>query len=189
MAFAGLAHFVAAMRRAAPATLPDEPQAAFAAVLGAWARAERLSGEHFGDGASAIVNVAGLARATILAGRLIVHELRAPVPRVVAETDLHSPPAEPPTLLRGPCIVEVRDPGDESLFPGAFGATCSLGHYVHEGTHYLVGLDHPDGASVARWRPTWSGGEIGAGIVHEDRAGLLDVEADELAAWGRDAAR
>src|SRR5690606_1894540 len=97
---------------------------------------------------------------------------------------LHSLPDEPPRLLRTGWIAEVREPGREVLF----GSTCSIGCYELDGTRYLIGLDHPDGARVARWRPQWRGGELEAGIVREDSGGLVD-DVQEHEEWGREAAR
>jgi hypothetical protein len=42
--------------------------------------------------------------------RLVVHEVRPEVARLVAHTDLHSLPGEPPRLLRGPLLFEVHRP-------------------------------------------------------------------------------
>src|SRR5690606_18539978 len=128
-----------------------------------------------------LVNIAALA---LSMPRLTVHTVRPGVSSLVDETDLHSLPDEPPRLLRTGWIAEVREPGRESLF----GSTCSLGCYELDGTYYLIGLDHPDGARVARWRPQWRGGELEAGIVREDSGGLID-DLQEHAEWAREAAR
>lgn len=136
----------------------------------------------------ALINVAVLA--VKMRERLVAHELRRPVPEVVASTDLHSLPDEPPALLRGPCIVDVRRPGEETLIGpvGGVGATSSLACYELDGTLYVIGLQHPDGVAVTRWRPQWGGGEVDAGIVQDDSL-LVDTDTEAHAAWGREAAR
>ncbi|MDQ7794166.1 MAG: hypothetical protein RDU89_07100 [bacterium] len=130
-------------------------------------------------GMPAIVNCAALA---LSMPRLVVHRLSAGATRVVAETDLHSLPGEPPHLLRGPWLLEARRP-EEPLF----GQTASLGGYELDGVIYLVGLDHPDGVYVARWVPHWREEDLEAGIQRDDSPLIADVDAHH--AWARDAAR
>jgi hypothetical protein len=121
---------------------------------------------------------------TVLAQPFRVHELRGSVRELVANTDLHSLPDEPPELLRRAWIVQTRDPATEHLF----GDTAALAGYELEGTRYLIGLGYPDGCRVARWRPEWRGGEIGAGVVREDSGGLVD-DVEDHEEWAREAAR
>lgn len=156
-------------------------EAAAAVAIATWGRERAID-------LPELINIAMLA---VQMPRLAVHELRGRVPAVVDETDLHSLPDEPPGLLRAPWLLEVRTPGPESLFPtGSDSACCSLGGYELEGTYYLVGLDYPDGATVVRWRPTWSGGELEAGVVVERDTSLLGgIDAADHAAWGAAAAR
>ena len=104
------------------------------AALAMWSEPELL-------GNPETLHVAAMALA--FGSTLRVHELRGSVPATVAGTDLHSLPAEPPELLRGPCIVEVRDPGEEFLF----GDTASLGCYQLEEAYHLVGFQYPDGST------------------------------------------
>jgi hypothetical protein len=180
MNWRGLGHHVNLLRDAALA-LPShasDPREAAAEL------AMRVHGRTV-MGAPAMVNVAGLAMATL--ERLTVHEVRLPVPDTVAATDLHSLPDQPPRLLRRPCIVEVRTPGPELLF----GDTASLGCYELDGARYLVGLQYPDGALVAQWKPRWSGGELDQGVTREpaEQPLLEGIAVDEHHAWACDAAR
>lgn len=153
----------------------DEPRAA-AAML-----ATRIHGLPLVAAQPVLTNLAALALSH--RERLVVHELRGAVPRVAAETDLHTLPTEPPRLLQTPWILEVRAPGEEVLF----GRTASLAGYELDGVIYLIGLDHPDGVWVAPWRPAWTGGELEEGTV-QDASPLVDnVEAHQE--WAREAAR
>lgn len=187
MNWTGLARLVAPLRARALelGELPDDPRVACAAVL---------SAEHGLDvlddvGRMGLINIGVLA--IQMRERLIVHEIRRPVPSVVASTDLHSLPEEPPRLLRTPCILEVRDPKSEALFDSGdeIGATCALGCYALDDALYLVGLQYPDGIAVVRWCPRWGGGELGDGIVQDDGSLLIDTDTEAHAAWGREAAR
>ena len=92
----------------------------------------------------------------------MVHEIRRPVPDVVADTDLHSLPDGPPVLLRGPWICEVRDSDRETLF----GDTMALGGYQHGERICLIGLGADGGARVGWWTPRWAGGDIEDGAEH-----------------------
>jgi hypothetical protein len=162
--------------RAAAIGLTREREVAVLATVEAW-------GEGFVREHPEVANVGALALA--FGDALCVHELRAPVPATVANTDLHSLPDAPPELLRAPVIVEVRQPGHELLF----GDTASLGSYELEGVRYLVGLLYPDGVRVARWMPQWPGGELEADVQREQAHGLLECEPGEHHAWAIDAAR
>jgi hypothetical protein len=132
----------------------------------------------------ALINCAALA---LRLTPLRVHEVRIPVPRLVAETDLHSLPDEPPRLLRSPVLVEVRSPGPELLF----GDTACLGCYWLDDSFFLVGITYPDGVLVARWQPIWSGGELEEGVRVEPIGSphLRGLAASKHHAWGVQAAR
>lgn len=188
MSFLRLSALLSAMRAKA-AAVPDvgDPRL----------RAAALAMAHFGAELTATqpacVNVAALCLAM---PRLRVHELRAPVPEVVAETDLHALPGEPPALLlRGPVLLEVDDPEHETLVGalpfhgGGWQRTVCLGAYEFDGTWYLVGLGHPDGVIVSRWRPRWGEADVSAGVVPRAEGDLLVGEVEGYDEWGRDAAR
>lgn len=187
MSFLRLSALLSAMRAKA-AAVPDvgDPRL----------RAAALAMAHFGAELTATqpacVNVAALCLAM---PRLRVHELRAPVPEVVAETDLHALPGDPPALLRGPVLLEVDDPEHETLVGalpfhgGGWQRTVCLGAYQLEGTWYLVGLGHPDGVIVSRWRPRWGEADVSAGVVPRAESDLLVGEVEGYDDWGRDAAR
>lgn len=128
----------------------------------------------------ALVNFAALAIS--MRERLVVHRLARGATRAVAETDLHSLPGEPPKLLRGPWILESRNP-EEPLF----GSTSALAGYPLEGSIFLLGLDYPDGAYVAKWAPHWQERDLSAGLVDEDSPLIADV--DRHREWARQAAR
>lgn len=118
----------------------------------------------------AMVNAAALALR--MAGRLELTDVRPGAARLVAETDLHSLPAEPPRLLRAPAVLlEVRHPDRERLT----GDCVSLGAYQHEGGWYLLGLDWPAGIWGGLWRPEWTGGELAAGVRLETHS-LIEVQ-------------
>lgn len=186
--FNRLSDLLSAMRARAAAT----PAAADPRL-----RAATLAMAHFGAdftmGQPAAVNVAALAFAM---PRLRVHELRAPVPEIVAETDLHALPGEPPALLRGGAVLlEVGDLEHETLVgalpfaDGGWQRTVCLGAYLLEGTWYLVGLGHPDGIIVSRWRPRWGEADVSAGVVARAEGDLLVGDVEGYDDWGRDAAR
>lgn len=131
----------------------------------------------------ALVNFGALA---LSMDRLVVHEVRPPAVRLIDATDLHSLPDEPPRLLRGAWIVEVRTPGPELLF----GDTAALAGYELDGSRFLIGLGYPDGCKVVRWAPAWKGGDLDAGVAPERDTSLLSgTDAGEHAEWGREAAR
>lgn len=130
-----------------------------------------------------LVNIAALA---LSVDRLVVHEIRPQAVRLIDATDLHSLPDEPPRLMRGAWVVEVREPGREVLF----GDIASLGGYELDGIWYLVGLGYPDGCTIARMRPAWRGGDLAAGVEPEFETSLLEgMDPGEHAEWGRAAAR
>ncbi|MFZ5896430.1 MAG: hypothetical protein ACOY0T_35580 [Myxococcota bacterium] len=174
MAWTSIADVVLEMRSGLPRVGALPPREAGAA-LAAFARTPQLITE--------LPELVNFGTLTLLAQPLRVHEIRPNVAELVAETDLHSLPGEPPRLLTAPWIAQVRDPASERLF----GSTAALASYEFDGVRYLIGLDFPDGCAVARWRPEWRGGEIEAGVIREDSGGLLDVDGHEE--WARAAAR
>jgi hypothetical protein len=164
----------AARRPDAPATMPTREAAAYMAL------------EAFGPSTvtaqPALVNVAALAWSA--RARLVVHQLRPAVARLVDATDLHAEPPAPPALLQEAWLVEARSPErGERLF----GDTACLGGYPLDGAVYLVGLRHPDGVAVVRWRPRWTGDELAEGIARDASPLIDDVDAHH--AWARAAAR
>jgi hypothetical protein len=163
--------------RATLLTLPPVPASIF--VEAAVGLAARQYGPEDPILRPEIVNVAALA--LCMRDHLVVHEIRQPVPDVVADTDLHSLPDEPPTLLRGPWICDVRDPERETLF----GTTMALGGYEHAGRICLIGLGDDGSARVGWWTPRWAGGEIDEGTVHATLGELGEAHVE----WTREAAR
>lgn len=129
-----------------------------------------------------LVNLGALT--VSMRARPVVHALRASIPRIVDETDLHSLPSEPPRLLRGAWIVEVRRPDQGDRL---FGDTVCLGGYPFEGAIYLMAFDWPGAARVARWAPTWDGAELEEGIAIDTSP--LVPDPGKHAEWTRDAAR
>lgn len=174
MTWRGLADECGELHAIAPRlTLPrDAREAAAALAIARWG--VRVVHEQL-----ATVNVGALALA--MRDRLVVHQVTSDASQRVHETDLHTLPGEPPRLLRGPWILEVRRPDRQVLF----GATASLGGYELDGALYLVGLDYPDGVRVARWVPRWEEREI---VVPEDHSPLID-DVDAHHEWAQDAAR
>ena len=183
MSWQSLAEFVLRFQRSAreqSLAVDDDPRKP----------AGELAAREFGErvvGAPELVNIAALALAM---DRLVVHDLRRPVPETVSQTDLHTLPDEPPSLLRRPFLMQVRDHAAEALCASPFDGshTVGIGGYELDGTWYLVGLSYPDGCVVARWRPQWGGGDLEAGVVRED-AGNLVADIDGHEDWGRAAAR
>jgi hypothetical protein len=104
---------------------------------------------------------------------------------VVHGTDLHSIPTEPPTILRGPGLVEVRRPETGERL---WGDVASLGWYAINETYFLMGLTYPDGFVLARWTPRWSGGELEAELPSADHSPLID-DVDAHHEFARQAAR
>lgn len=166
---------VAPVTRTVPA---DEPIREAAALVASqcWGMAEALR-------RPALVNVAALAVAATR-GRLLVHQVRPAAAMLVDSTDLHSLPSEAPSLLRRPWILEARRPETGERL---FGSTASLAGYEVDGATYLLGLQYPDGAAVARWTPHWTGEDIEAGIPAETSPLIADVDAHHE--WAREAAR
>jgi len=152
-------------------------------ALGLRERASLLATTEFGPATvlqhPALVNCAALA---LSMERLVAHRVSAGVARVVAETDLHTLPGEPPRLLRRPWLLEARKPEE-----GLFGDTASLGGYELDGAVYLVGLGYPDGVYVARWTPHWHEEDLEAGVVRDESPLIDDVDAHHE--WAREAAR
>lgn len=121
----------------------------------------------------ALVNIAALA--LHMAGRIELTDVRPGAARLVAETDLHALPDQPPRMLRAPAVLlEVRHADRERLT----GDTVSLGAYQHEGGWYLIGLEYPDGIWGGMWRPEWSGGELTDGVRLETHP-LIEVQPGE----------
>lgn len=144
--------------------------------------AARLMAAAWGfGGPEGLVNVAALALS--MRDRLVLHRVSPGAARLVHETDLHSLPGEPPRLLRGPWLIEARNP-EEPLF----GRTSSLGGYILDGMIFLVGLEYPDGAFVARWTPRWEARDLAAGLPAEDDSPLIS-DVDRHSEWAREAAR
>lgn len=176
----GLAELVAEVLsalRSAPAGLelvPFRERAVFTAQA-TW-------GEGAPMRAPPLVNMAGLA----LAGGagLVAHQVRPAAAAHVAATDLHSLPDSPPELLRRPWLLEVRRP---SAGERLFGSTFALGGYSLEGVTYLVGLTAAGAASVAPWRPQWTGEDLVDG-TRQSHSPLID-DVGEHQQWARDAAR
>jgi hypothetical protein len=102
------------------------------------------------------------AQAVLASGnRIIVHQTRPAVCRLVDETDLHSVPAEPPPLLRRPFIVEARRPdANERLF----GNVASVVGYPDGAAINLFWSTYPEADGyVVRWEPRWAELELGEG--------------------------
>jgi hypothetical protein len=104
---------------------------------------------------------------------------------VVHGTDLHSIPDAPPALLRAPGIVETRRPETGEVLWGDY---ASLAWYEIDGAIYLLGLSYPDGYSVARWTPRWTGGELEAELPDLDHSPLID-DVDQHREFAQQAAR
>lgn len=129
-----------------------------------------------------LVNVAGLSIS--MEPRLVLHRVSPGAASLVHATDLHSLPGEPPRLLRDGWLLESRDIESEPLF----GRTVCLGGYRLEEAIYLVGLDYPDGANVARWVPHWGEGDLEQALVTPDHSPLI-ADFDAHYEWAREAAR
>ncbi|QDE83331.1 hypothetical protein [Myxococcus xanthus] len=176
----GLAELVAealASLRSAPAELGLVPfrQRAVLTAQATWDEGAPLR-------APPLVNVAGLALAGGMG--LVAHQVRPAASAHVAATDLHSLPDSPPEFLRRPWLLEVRRP---SAGERLFGSTFALGGYQLEGTTYLIGLTAAGAASVAPWRPQWTGEDLTEG-TRQERSPLID-DVGEHQQWARDAAR
>lgn len=148
-------------------------------------QAATLAMKVYGDaviGAPAIVNVAALT--LLMRERVMVHRISRGATRMVHETDLHTLPGNPPRLLRGPWIVEAKDPEREQLF----WQTANLAGYPLDDSIFLVGVDYPDGVFVARWMPKWGEEkDLESGIIM-DHSPLID-DVDRHHDWAREAAR
>jgi len=131
-----------------------------------------------------LVNAAALALAPC--ERRVVHQVRPGAVSLVHATDLHTLPGQAPRLLRAPAIVEVNRPerGD-----ALWGKTASLGAYELDGAIYLVGVEYPDGAIVARWRPRWGERDLDAGVDRDASMSSMIDDVDEHHAWACEAAR
>jgi hypothetical protein len=141
---------------------------------------------------SSAMMVSGLALAL---PRLQVHELRHPVPEVLAETDLHDLPPEPPALLRTAVALEVSDPRHQTicapchLHDANWERTVALGAFEFDGAWQLVGVGDPDGLVLAQWRPRWGEGDLASSV---DELSLVDDvvgDTPHMREWARDAAR
>lgn len=128
-----------------------------------------------------LVNVAGLSIA--MEPRLVLHRISPGASALVHQTDLHSLPGEPPRLLRDGWLMEAR-----VLHEPLFGRTVCLGGYPLGDAIFLVGLDYPDGAWVARWVPHWGEADLQAGLPEPDASPLID-DHDAHHKWAREAAR
>lgn len=156
MTLEGLSHFVAmALPPMPPFAGGPLPAAAISSAVLTWGRERVIE-------LPAMVNVAGLREAfRRQTRRVVVHEVAPGVARLVEGTDLHALPGEPPLLLRGPVIVEVRRPDRDVLF----GSTIAVGAYESEtGLLMVVGLMTDGSALVQPWRPVWGGQELAEGI-------------------------
>jgi hypothetical protein len=126
-----------------------------------------------------MVNVAALA---LSMPRFRVHEISNGASGLVHGTDLRTTPGEPPHLLQSAWIVQASYPGEM-----LFGSTCCVGYYPLDGAIYIVGLDWPDGAAVARWVPQWGEREIDVPV---DMSPLLEgVDRGAHREWAIAAAR
>lgn len=186
-----ITHHVQRARKVAAAlpSLPEDPRLAAAEI--AW----RTWGADLVSLQPALLNIAALANA--MKARLLVHELRAPVPTVIAETDLHALPSEAPKLLRSPVLLEVRDPEHEAICAGSgmedWGHTASLAAYELDGAIYLIGLGYPDGARVARWVPRW-GEDLPTEsdderVLQDSKTTILGSDREAHDDWAADAIR
>lgn len=128
------------------------------------------------------VNIAALA--LLMHPHLVVHRISSGASHLIEDTDLRTLPAEPPHLLRGPCILTSRNPERGECL---FGNTAELAMYALDGTIYLIGLHYPDGISVAPWRPHWSQEEVE--ITTGGTADLIFGDLGAWREWGRQAAR
>lgn len=131
------------------------------------------------DDMSELINIGTLAYG--MRDRVIVHELRPGVCNLIADTDLHSLPSEPPRLLHNAWIFEARK--------GAlFGETFALGGYAIDGKIFFVGLEG-DGARISSWDPDWIGGDL---PEHARVDQIARIDARNQGAhvdWTRQAAR
>lgn len=127
------------------------------------------------------VNIAALA--LLMHPHLVVHRISSGASHLIEDTDLRTLPAEPPHLLRGPCILTSRNPERGECL---FGNTAELAMYALDGTIYLIGLHYPVALSVAPWRPHWSAHELE--VVSGGSTALID-NVDAWREWGQQAAR
>lgn len=133
----------------------------------------------------AVVNVAGLGFSML--DRLVLHRWTRDAADMVHATDLHSLPDEPPRLLRQPWLVETPHPERGQAL---FGTTVCLGGYYLDddpSCWWLIGLQWPDGITVAQWHPHWTGEEIAEGIPYDTSPLIDDVTGHRE--WGIEAAR
>lgn len=168
--FRTLSHLVREALERLPQMPGDQPgdirEAAAALAMATW-------GPAWVARQPALINAAALA--LHMASRQEMTDVRPGAARLVAETDLHSLPSEPPRLLRAPAVLlEVRHPDRERLT----GDCVSLGAYQHDGGWYLLGLDAPDGIWGGLWRPTWGGEDLTAGVRLETHP-LIEVQPGE----------
>lgn len=142
-------------------------------------RAARVAYETWGtaslDPTMPLANIAALADAS--RARLVVHQLRAHTTALIDATDVRLLPTEPPTLLRGPWVVEPAD-----LAQPLAGGVIGVGGYEIEGRTYVVTLTSDGGAQAGELTLHWAtdeGPEIddhGAGEL-----GLLGLSREQWA--------
>jgi len=129
------------------------------------------------------------ALAISMGRRPVVYQLRHGAARLVAETDLHHVPAEPPGLLRHAWIAEVHDPERETLY----GDVVGLGYYPLSPLSGLVSVSYPRGVERYYWEPYWSGDEVKAmdaiSTEGDGRSALLDHGGGEESENGTQAGR
>lgn len=149
--------------------------------------AGRLAYETYGDRVldpdlMSLVNIAALT--VLMRPRLVVHQITPGAASRVLDTDLHTLPGDPPRLLQGPWIVEVKRPGREKIFED----TASLAGYPLDGTIFLIGLQWPDGVRVVKWSPVWGAQDLAAGVPPDVSSPLID-NVDAHHEWAVVAAR
>lgn len=130
---------------------------------------------------ASLVNFAALWVAS--EGQPSLLSIRGPASRLIASTDLHSLPDEPPKLLRGRPVVLQAAKASAPLF----GETMSLACYELDGARYLIGLTASGSAIVSRWNPEWTGEDL-AESARVERSPLVDSHA-EYSAWAVAAAQ
>jgi hypothetical protein len=185
MTWRSLSWFVCEYRRQVPprqrairVAEPDAIRTALAICDGAF-------GSRFASENPSAINVAMLAVQTRYRPR--IYTVRPSVSRLVAETDLHSTPPEPPGMLAEGGIIEARRP---ELGQRLFENVASLGWYHYAGKLYIVGLFYPDGIITSSWLPRWGEGDIADGapaaIVgdREDHLAILDAALRYLITLG-----
>lgn len=122
------------------------------------------------------VNASALANA--LGEHPVVHELHPGAIEIIANTDLHSLPGQPPLLLDSAFVLT-------GINRPLFGDTIDLGVYpVPDGGYGILGMDWVAGEFLL-WHPTWEAKEIVLGDVPI----MPGVDIDKLTSFGREAIR